>query len=69
MVIQRVVHGSGIRWAGSVRSVSIRPQVPQRPLSGPVALLRGFLLRRSGVASLEEPGGDTQEGGYVSGEQ
>lgn len=60
-----------MRWAGSVRSVPIRPQGPATALvrAGGAGAVRGFLLRRSGVASLEEPGGDAQEDGYVSGEQ
>lgn len=55
----------GMQWAPG----TVAPGVARRPLSGPVALLHGFLLRWSGVAALEEPGGDDQEGSCVSGEE
>lgn len=59
MVIQKVRPWTGDAVGG------LRPQRVDRAAGS----RNGFLLRRSGVSSLEEPGGDAQEGGCVSGEQ
>lgn len=79
MVRGAVGAGAAARKSGDERASHHPPPVCRSTPDGacgrrirrgePVALLCGVALRRSGVASLEEPGREAQEGGCVSGEQ